>query len=83
MSTETTGQGARVAPERSAAGTARAAMLLLAQRKLPPTPENYALAWAKAGGLAGAASLTHAGNRLAKHPARGADCVTSSGWWPS
>ena len=55
MSTETTGQGARVAPERSAAGTARAAMLLLAQRKLPPTPENYALAWAKAGGLAGTA----------------------------
>ena len=55
MSTETTGHGARVAPERSAAATARAAMLILAQRKLAPTPENYALAWAKAGGLAGTA----------------------------
>jgi diguanylate cyclase len=55
VSTETTGHGARVAPERSAAATARAAMLILAQRKLAPTPENYALAWAKAQGLAGTA----------------------------
>jgi diguanylate cyclase len=30
-------------------------MLILAQRKLAPTPENYALAWAKAQGLAGTA----------------------------
>ena len=62
MSTETTGQGARVAPERSAAGTARAAMLYLAQRKLAPTPDNYALAWAKAEGLP-----------LAGHPETGRD----------
>lgn len=50
MSTELATASPGAAPERSTAGTARAAMLFLAQRKLPPTPENYARAWAEAGG---------------------------------
>lgn len=35
---------------RTPATIARSAMIYLAQRRLPPTPENYAIAWADAGG---------------------------------
>jgi hypothetical protein len=59
-------------------------MLILAQRKLAPTPENYALAWAKAQGLAGTAQPDARREPPAREvPARGAGCVTSSGWWPN
>ena len=42
-----------VAP--TAVATARSAMLYLSERKLAPTPENYALAWAHVGGEGNAA----------------------------
>ena len=48
--------GARAGADRSAASTARAAMLYLAQRRLAPTPENYAHAWVQAGGQPGGQS---------------------------
>jgi diguanylate cyclase len=69
VSTGTTGQAARVTPERSAAATARAAMLYLAQRKLAPTPDNYALAWANALGTPHAGS-TEAGREMTRDARR-------------
>lgn len=40
----------------SATAVARAAIRRLAERRLPPTPENYALAWVACGGEASAAT---------------------------
>ncbi len=47
--TRAAGEGAPAATA-SPAVIARAAMIHLSQRRLPPTPENYAIAWAEAGG---------------------------------
>lgn len=46
---EAAAASAAAAP-RTPATIARSAMIYLAQKRLPPTPENYAIAWAEAGG---------------------------------